>query len=87
MQDELLTLRVALKKQSLELEKRGQFIMKLEEELREYKKCVLAIATENKKLEILLEALREERQRFLEENSSLENEIRKNKDLTSAAQV
>ena len=67
---------LAFKKQSLELEKRGQIIMKYEEEMDQLKENVLIISAENKKLEAMLRVAREERLKFLEDNENLERELK-----------
>lgn len=75
--NEILSLKQALLKQSRELEKRGQIIMKLEEELKQMQDSVLLITAQNKKLEAMLETAKQERLKFLEDNNNLEEETKK----------
>lgn len=73
IEDELLQIKIALKKQSTELEKRAAIIIALEKELHE-------VMEKNKSLETMLYVAKEERKKFLEDNQNLESEVEKNKE-------
>lgn len=76
---EIENLLKVIKKQSLELERRGKIMADLEEQIRSLKENTLIISIQNKQLEAMLETSKQERLKFLEDNEELEKELEKTK--------
>lgn len=64
----LLTL---VKRQAEEIDRRGQLVIKMEETVRLQKENIEKLLIQNKHLESMIESLRTEREKLLEEMSSL----------------
>ena len=64
----LLTL---VKRQAEEIDRRGQLVMKMEETVRLQKENIEKLLVQNKHLESMIESLRTEREKLLDEVSSL----------------
>jgi hypothetical protein len=85
MNDNELTIKKALKKQAEELEKRRLIILEFEYKMNEMEQNILIISAQNKQLEAMLETIQQERIRFLEENTFLEQETKKKKEVVTIA--
>jgi len=71
--DSIQHLIALIKSQANEIEKRGNIIMDLEDRNEIFKKNVLIIAASNKQLENMIENLKDERLKLLEEIEDLKN--------------
>ena len=85
MNDNELAIKKALKKQAEELEKRRLIILEFEYKMNEMEQNILIISAQNKQLEAMLETIQQERIRFLEENTFLEQETKKKKEVVTIA--
>lgn len=62
-----------VKKQADEIERRGQIVMKMEESALLQQENILKLMQHNKHLESLLESLKDEREKMIEEIQALKN--------------